>query len=100
MVITVLDIRNNYGPGARFTKYFFYRNSYSMEVSPCCNSVVGNQIAGNCGPCHDSTTVIPCEKISSDHCIRIEVRVNLNCDGKTVIETGPCIGATFTAIVV
>ena len=49
-----------------------------MENLPCCKSVAGYQIATNFCTCHDSTTVIPCTKFCSDHCIRIEVRVKLN----------------------
>ena len=35
----------------------FARNSNSMEISPCCNSVAGHQIATNFCTCHDSTAV-------------------------------------------
>ena len=46
-----------------------------MEISPCCNSVTGHQIATNFCTCHDSTAVVPCTKFCSDHYIRIEMRV-------------------------
>ena len=49
-----------------------------METLPCCNYVVGHQIVTNFCPCHDSTTVVPCTKFCSDHCIRMEVRVKRN----------------------
>ena len=65
-------------PGARFTKVLFARNSNSMETSSCCNSAAGDQIATNFCTCHDSTAVVPCTKICSDHRIRIEVRVKQN----------------------
>ena len=50
---------------------FFARNSYSMETSPCCNSVAGHQIATIFCTCHDSTAVVPCTKFCSDHCIKL-----------------------------
>ena len=49
-----------------------------METSPCCNSVVGHQIATNFCTCHDSTAVVPCTKFCSYHCIKIEMRVKRN----------------------
>ena len=49
-----------------------------MEISPCCNSVAGHQIATNFCICYDSTAVVPCTKFCSDHCIRIELRVKRN----------------------
>ena len=65
-----------------------------MENSPCYNFAVGPQIATNFCTCNDSTAVVPCTKLCTGHCTRIEVRVktiptNLNCDGKNVGETGP-----------
>ena len=48
------------------------------ETSSCCNSVAGHQIATNFCTCHDSTAVVPCTKVCSDLCIRIEVRVKRN----------------------
>ena len=82
-----------YSPGTRFTNDF-PRNSNSGDNSPCCNSVAGHQIAISFCICHDSTVVMPCTKLYSDHCIRVDVKrnfhpSNLNCDGKTVPETGP-----------
>ena len=49
-----------------------------MEIWPCNNSVAGHQIATNFCTWHDSTAVVPCTKFYSDHCIRIEVRVERN----------------------
>ena len=49
-----------------------------METSPCCNSVVGHQIATNFCTSHDSTAVVPCTKFCSDHYIRIKMRVKRN----------------------
>ena len=49
-----------------------------METWPCCNSFTGHQITTNVCTCHDSTTVVPCTKFCSDHCIGIEVRVKRN----------------------
>ena len=57
---------------------FFSRNSNSMEIWPCHNSVAGHQIATIFCTCHESTAVVPCAKFCSDHCIRIEVRVKRN----------------------
>ena len=48
------------------------------ENFPCHNSVAGHKIATNFCTCHDSTAVVPCTKLCSDHCIRIEVRVKRN----------------------
>ena len=45
-----------------------------MEISPCCNSVTGHQIATNFCTYHHSTAVVPCTKFCSDHCIGIEMR--------------------------
>ena len=59
-------------------KVFFARNSNLMENSPCHNSVAGHQIATNFCTCHDSTAVVPCTKLCSDRCVRIEVRVKRN----------------------
>ena len=64
-------------PGARFTK-IFYRNSNSIETSPCCNSARGRQIATSFCTCQDSTAAVPCTKLCSGHCIRIKGRVKLN----------------------
>ena len=50
-------------------KFKFYGNL------PCCNSVAGHLIATNFCICHDSTAVVPCTKVCSDHCIKIEGRV-------------------------
>ena len=61
-----------------FQERFFACNSNSMEASPCCNSVVGHQIATMFCTCHDSTAVVPCTKFCSDHCIRIEMKVKRN----------------------
>ena len=66
------------GRGARFTNVCIVRNSNSLEISPCHNSVAGHQIATNFCTCHDSTVVVPCTTFCSDHCIRIEVRVKRN----------------------
>ena len=49
-----------------------------METSSCHYSVAGHQIATHFCTCHDSTSVVPCMKFCSDHCIRIEVRVKRN----------------------
>ena len=49
-----------------------------MEISSCCNSVTGHQIATNFCTCHDSTAVVPCTKFCSDHFIRREMRVKRN----------------------
>ena len=49
-----------------------------MEISPCHNSVADHQIATKFCTCHDSTAVVPCTKLCSNHCIRIEVRVKRN----------------------
>ena len=46
---------------------FFARNSNSMETSPCCNSAAGDQIATNFCTCHDSTAVVSCTKLCSNH---------------------------------
>ena len=58
----------------------FARNSNSVEISPCCNSVAGHQIATN---------------FCSDHFIRIEMRVKRNCHRiwiameKPLVKLGP-----------
>ena len=56
-IIHISDELQYWGP---FHKRFFARNSNSMEISPCCNSVDGHQIATNFCTCHDSTAVVPC----------------------------------------
>ena len=65
----------------------FARNSNSMEISPCCNSVDGHQIATNFCTCHDSKAVVPCTQFCSDHCIRIDARAKR--------ETGPSFDKTM-----
>ena len=52
-----------------------------MEISPCCNSVAVHHIATNFCTCHDSTAVVSCTKVCSDHYIRIEVRAKRNFHG-------------------
>ena len=65
-------------PRGPFHLRFFDRNSNSTEISPCCNSVAGSQVAPNLCTCHDNTAVVPCTKFCSDHCITIEVSVKRN----------------------
>ena len=82
----------------------FARNSNSIELSPCCNSVAGHQIATNFCAFHDSTAVVSCTKFCSDHGIRIEVSVKRNFHRiwiaieKPLSETGPWVALlTVTA---
>ena len=80
----------------------FDRNSNSMENSPCCNSASGLQIATKFCTCHDSTAVVTCTKLCSDHCIRIEVTVKQNFHRiwigmeKPLVKRGPV--SYFTSI--
>ena len=64
--------------------------SNSMEMSPCCNSIAGYQMAANFCTCHDSTAVVPWTKFCSDHFGRIEVSEknpsDLNCDEKKLVK--------------
>ena len=45
-------------------------NSNFMEDSYCCNSINDQQVATNFCTCHDSTAVMACAKICSNHFIR------------------------------
>ena len=75
----ILECSNHhYHPWARYTNNFSARKSNSIETSRCRNAVVGHHIATNICTCHDSTAVVPCTKLCSDHGIRVEVRVKRN----------------------
>ena len=56
----------------------FHHNSNSMEISFSCNSVAGDPLVTKFCTCYDSTAVMPCAKLCSDHFIRIWVRAKWN----------------------
>ena len=83
-----------------FHKWYFASNSNSIEFSPCRNSIASRQIATHCWTCHDGTTIVPCTKVCSDNCIRIEVRVKRNfhgiwCDGKPLVKRSPDLKSSW-----
>ena len=69
------------------------RNSNSREISPCCNSVGGHQIAIFFA--HTTTAQLSCYvqnlvAITALESRWNEIPIELNCDGKTVSETTSC----------
>ena len=58
--------------------WIFARNSNPIKTLPCCNSIAGYRIATNLCTCHDSTAVMACTKLCSDHYIKIKERVKRN----------------------
>ena len=56
----------------------FTHNSNLMEISFCCNSVPGHQIATKFCTLDDNSAVIPCTEYCSDSFIRIWLRANFS----------------------
>ena len=45
----------------------FYRNSDKVSISFCCHFIWGNQIITKLRTCYESTAVVPCGSLCSDH---------------------------------
>ena len=88
-----------------FHERLFTRNSNSIEISDCCNSVAGHTITATFCTCHDSTAVVPCTKFCSDSCVRIVVTVKRNLRRiwmameKTLVKWGPGHSYVITSAV-